>query len=49
MITSATGLVVGQTKSIDGVTYIVTKSGVQRLTGTRKQRRANAAKIKVAM
>lgn len=40
------GLVVGTVETIDGVAYVVTQSGIERLAGDRKERRARIAELR---
>lgn len=40
------GLVVGTVETIDGVTYVVTQTGIDVLSGDRKERRARVAELR---
>lgn len=48
MKTNPMGLLIGHKETIDGVTYLVTKDGIERMSGPRKERRAREAELRKA-
>lgn len=47
-LTNIPGLIVGAKLSTNGMTYLVTKDGIERLKGVRKERRAQIAAMRKA-